>query len=69
VGAVGVGFLDLINNGEYKMIFQITLEDIGRNGFTKRDIGKWAIMDTIARVFYVRKTRDQCEEIRNALTQ
>lgn len=51
------------------MIFQITLEDIGRNGLTKRDIGKWAIMDKITRVFYVRKTRGQCEEIRNALTQ
>ena len=51
------------------MIFQITLENIGRNGFTKRDIGKWAIMDKTARVFYIRKTREECEEIKRVLKQ
>ena len=49
------------------MIFQITIENVGLNGFTKRDIGKWAIMDTKARVFYIRKTREECESIKKAL--
>ena len=49
------------------MIFQVTIDDIGRNGLTKRDIGKWAFMDFKTRVFYTRKTREECEEIRRAL--
>ena len=50
------------------MIFQITEENINHNGFTKRDIGKWAIMDIKTRVFYVRKTREECEEIQQVLS-
>ena len=50
------------------MIFRITEENIGRNGLTKRDIGKWAVMDKKSRVFYVRKTREECEEIRRVLS-
>lgn len=50
------------------MIFQITIENTGRNGFTRRDIGKWAVMDTKTRVFYIRKTRKECEEISRVLS-
>lgn len=49
------------------MIFQITIDDIGRNGLTRRDLGKWAYMDFKTRVFYTRKTREECESIRRAL--
>ena len=49
------------------MIFLITLDDIGRNGLTKKDLGKWAYMDFRTKVFYVRKTREECNSIRKAL--
>ena len=49
------------------MVFQVTIENVGRNGFTRRDVGKWAVMDTKTRVFYVRKTREECEEIKKLL--
>ena len=50
------------------MVFQITIDDIRRNGFTRRDVGKWAVMDTKTCVFYIRKTREECEEIRQLFT-
>ena len=49
------------------MIFQITAENIGRNGFTRRDLGKWAVMDTVARVFYTRRTEREAREILDIL--
>lgn len=49
------------------MVFQVTIENMGRNGFTRRDVGKWAVMDTKTHVFYVRKTREECEEIKKLL--
>jgi hypothetical protein len=49
------------------MIFKVTGEDTGRNGLTRRDIGKWAFMDFRTRVFYLRKTREDCEELRRVL--
>jgi hypothetical protein len=50
------------------MIFLITNDDIGRNGLTKRDIGKFCFMDFVSKVFYVRKTRAECEELRILLS-
>jgi hypothetical protein len=49
------------------MIFIVTSEETGRNGLTRRDIGKWAFMDFRTRVFYLRKTREECEELRQIL--
>lgn len=45
------------------MIFKISAEHIGRNGFTRRDIGKWAVMDTAASVFYTRRTEHEAREL------
>ena len=56
------------NNGGFTMIFKVTAEDTGRNGVTRRDVGKWAFMDFRTRVFYFRKTRQECEELRRILT-
>ena len=49
------------------MIFLITHEDIGRNGLTKRDIGKFCFMYFATKVFYIRKTRQECESLRALL--
>lgn len=51
------------------MVFQVTTENIGRNGFTRRDVGKWAVMDTKTCVFYTRKTREECKEIEKLLRE
>jgi hypothetical protein len=50
------------------MIFKVTLDDVGRNGLTKKDLNKWAFMDFQSKVFYLRATREECEELRKALT-
>lgn len=44
-------------------MFVITEEHIGRNGFTRKDLGRWAVMDTICRVFYIRDTEEEAREL------
>ena len=43
------------------MLFQITEENIGRNGLTKRDIGKWCVM--VQGCPHIRKTYDDAKEL------
>jgi hypothetical protein len=51
------------------MVFQVTADDIGRNGLTKRDIGKFCYMDFATKVFYLRATRAECVELRDFLSR
>lgn len=37
----------------------ITLDDVGYNGITKRDVGKWWILCPKSKVMYYRKTRQE----------
>ena len=50
------------------MIFQIT-EEHRRNGFSRRDIGKWAVMDTDTRVFYIRHTEQEARKLQDILRE
>lgn len=45
----------------------ITSDDIGRNGLTKRDIGKYWIVCPVSRVVYVRKSQQEAIELHKAL--
>lgn len=50
------------------MIGLITSEDIGRNGFTKRDIGKWFVVCPVSHVVYVRTSEKDAKELKTLLT-
>jgi len=41
--------------------FQITTEDVGRLGITKRDIGKWGVL--VCGVIHLKKTEAQAREL------
>ena len=49
------------------MYGQITSDDTGRNGITKRDIGKWWIVCPVSRVVYIRKTEQEVKELKKVL--
>jgi|DEB19_MinimDraft_2_1074335.scaffolds.fasta_scaffold371502_2 hypothetical protein len=45
----------------------ITLEDVGYNGITKRDVGKWWILCPKSNVMYYRKSEQDARELYNIL--
>lgn len=44
------------------MIFKIELENVGYNGFTRRDVGKWCLMvQGCAHIFKTEKLARECK--------
>jgi hypothetical protein len=42
---------------------RVTVDDIGRNGLTRKDLGKYWVIDPVTRVLYVRKTENQAFDL------
>ena len=45
----------------------ITSEDVGRNGFTRKDVGKYYIICGITNCVYIRDTETKAQDLANVL--
>ena len=41
----------------------VTVEDTGRNGITKKDVGKYWVMCDTTRVIYIRKDKSEASQL------
>jgi hypothetical protein len=44
------------------LIFEVTSEDVGRLGITRRDVGKWAVL--VSGCVHFRKNHEECLKLR-----